>query len=74
MRGDAEEQFRTDPSGLGMLAGVTDQDDFVRRRAPMSHQSGSSPRSRNHVSVLAACCHLPPLDPQNFHSSAAERL
>ena len=40
----------------------------------MSHQSGSSPCSRKNVSVFAACCHLPPLDPQNFHSSMADRL
>ena len=73
MKGGAEERFCTNSSDLAMLVGVTDQDDFVRRRAPMTHQFGSSPCSRQNVSVFAACCHLPPLDPQNFHSSAAER-
>jgi hypothetical protein len=50
------------------------QDDLVRRGGPLSHQSGRSPCSRENVSVVAAGCQWPPLDPQNFHSSPADRL
>ena len=56
---------------------VTAAGDYYDRRrgvSPAFHQSGSSPSSRSHSSVRAARSHPPPVWPQNFQSSRAERL